>query len=475
MPSEIVPNLKNFRDKIYHFFTHRKDAALNLLDALSSNTSAKSVMDLSLSPLHHRNYCSITRVVSKFYFGAAGIQEKNNELTKILCGYCQPPQARPYHLFAADCTSGPRPFSPTQEDRSFVYAPNGVTRKKPVTIGHKYSVTAYLPEKEKIDPPWLIPLACARVSTQEKGTMVGLNQINYCLSQEVFSDKLCVSVLDSEYSNHECLTEAKKNKNNVAVARLKSNRVLYIPPDPLDPNEPKKGRLKKFGQKFNLKNPETWPEYSQKITVSDCNKKGEEIEIRIQSWDKILMRDKRGSNLSDTPMRLIRIAYVKKESQEELFRKPLWLLVYGKRCQELSLIDVFKAYRQRFDLEHFFRFGKNNLLMGQFQTPVLRHEEAWWQLILLSYFQLYLAKGLATHRLKPWEKNCPAFKLDKKITPTQVQRCFGSITKEIGTPAKISRGHRKAQGRKKGELQTKRIRHPVVVKKKTAQPGTQQA
>jgi hypothetical protein len=49
MLEEIVPVLKNFRDRIYQFFPSRRDAAMELVDALSSNKTATSVVELSLS------------------------------------------------------------------------------------------------------------------------------------------------------------------------------------------------------------------------------------------------------------------------------------------------------------------------------------------------------------------------------------------------------------------------------------------
>jgi len=462
---EIVTNLKTFRDKIYHFFTHRKNAALDLLDALSSKCFAQSVMDLSLSPLHRRNYCSITRVVSEFYLGATAPLEKHDELIRLICGYCPALKSRRYHLFGVDATANPRPYSPTQEDRGFVYSPSGVASKKPITIGHQYSVAAYLPEKEKGDPPWLIPLACDRVSTQEKSVWVGLNQIIRCLSQEVFSGKLCASVVDSAYSNPESLVLMDPHKNHVFIARLRSNRVLYLPADPEDQ---KTGRPKKFGEKFNLKDKETWPEPSGKITLKDSNKHGETIEIQIESWDSTLMRGRKTADVSEMPFRLVKIVYLRPDSQEPLFIKPLWLIVHGEQRHELTLEDIFNAYRQRFDLEHFFRFGKNNLLLDQFQTSKVQHEEAWWQLVLISYVQLYLSRDLAVNTPKPWEKYLPAFQSEKKISPTQVQKCFETLIRGIGTPAKMLKGHRNARGRRKGELQIKRPRHPVVVKGKKA-------
>ena len=47
--------------------------------------------------------------------------------------------------------------------------------------------------------------------------------------------------------------------------------------------------------------------------------------------------------------------------------------------QEISVEEYFTHYQDRYDIEHFFRFGKNNLLMDQYQTPETKHEEAWWK------------------------------------------------------------------------------------------------
>ena len=58
-----------------------------------------------------------------------------------------------------------------------------------------------------------------------------------------------------------------------------------------------------------------------------------------------------------------------------LFQKPLWLIVMGDRRMELSLLDIYQADLQRYDLEHFFRFGKQKLLLDKFQIPDDEHEE----------------------------------------------------------------------------------------------------
>ena len=168
MLEEIVPILKHFRDKIYQCFPSRRDAAMDLVDALSSNKTATSVVELSLSPLHRRNYCSITRVLDEYMPPDAVVAHQQKQtLTKLLSSLCPSTSPRTFHLFAVDCTPEPRVFSPTLEDRSYVYAPNTVCGNKPVTLGHKYSIAAYLPEKSANTPPWLIPLACMRVDTTQ--------------------------------------------------------------------------------------------------------------------------------------------------------------------------------------------------------------------------------------------------------------------------------------------------------------------
>ena len=92
------------------------------------------------------------------------------------------------------------------------------------------------------------------------------------------------------------------------------------------------------------------------------------------------------------PLKLIRIRLFREEGTL-LYKRPLWLIVAGERGHELSLEELYQAYRQRYDLEHFFRFGKQRLLMDKYQTPDVEHEENWWRLVTLAYLQLYLNRS----------------------------------------------------------------------------------
>ena len=80
------------------------------------------------------------------------------------------------------------------------------------------------------------------------------------------------------------------------------------------------------------------------------------------------------------PFSLIQIL-VTDESGKQIWR-PMWLSVFGQRRHQLNAENSWQAYRQRYDLEHFLRFGFPKLLMTAFQTPEVEHEENWVQLTL---------------------------------------------------------------------------------------------
>lgn len=297
-----------------------------------------------------------------------------------------------------------------------------------------------------------------------------MKQIATCIkSQSAFSSQLSVSLGDTAYNNPLCLGVAKNNDNQVHVSRSRNNRKFFYPHAPKDTTEPsKRGRPKAYGDVHALNDPATWREPDETIEFSQISAQGKIQIIKIDCWNEMIMRGKKGCKLSDYPLRLLRVR-VYKESGELLFKRPLWLTAAGKRRLELSLFDMFNSYRQRFDIEHFFRFGKTRLLMDKIQTPDVRHEEAWWQIVMIAYAQLYLARSLANSLPNPWERYLSSFKACGAIKqPTQVQKDFERIIRWIGTPAQPPKPRQKALGRQLGDIQVKRIRHPIVKKWKNS-------
>ncbi len=120
------------------------------------------------------------------------------------------------------------------------------------------------------------------------------------------------------------------------------------------------------------------------------------------------------------------------------------------------------------------RFGKQRLLMTQFQTPDVEHEENWIRLVMLAYVQLWAARELATHLPRPWERYLEQ-KNDKIVTPSVVQRDFPRIISEIGTPARSPKTRGNSIGRVQGQAQTQRAKHPVIKKTSKSTPNRRKA
>ncbi len=490
-----LKKLKHFRQGVYDLFLKRSDASFELVDALSSNTQARCVVELSLNPSYRRNYCSITRSIDEFYENTSkqAHAKQNNAVATLLSKQCPPLTQRPFHLIAVDCTPNERLFSPTLEDRSPVYTPRpAIAGNKPITVGHQYSVVVYLPEKSSSKaPPWVIPLSAQRVHTEQSGTLLGMDQISTLVQLKDFKDTLCVSVADSAYSTPACLLEANQHVHLIHISRLRTNRTLpralitdstvarFLRPKKI--SKRKRGRPKKYGDVFRLSEEATLGRSLESAEIEVVSAKGYVQAIKIEAWDNITLY---GPEKIE-PFRVVRIR-VFKANGELLFKRALWVVVSGQRCHELSLQDIFKSYRQRFDIEHFFRFGKTRLMLDQFQTPETEHEEAWWQYCMFAYTQLYLGREIARNYPRPWEKYLPAFKAANdevfleesaleegnqtieqrpiEIAPTQVQKDFSRIIQEIGTPAQPPKLRHKSEGRKLGETQPRRERHNIVYK-----------
>jgi len=142
---------------------------------------------------------------------------------------------------------------------------------------------------------------------------------------------------------------------------------------------------------------------------------------------------------------------------------------YWERKDEVSPEMAYNTYLNRYDIEHFFRFGKQKRLLNAYQTPELKHEEDWWKFEHEAYVQLYLARQLADVLPKPWERYLPEYKnasLETGLerTPSQTQRSFANILEMIGTPAKSSVPRVNPKGRESGVKLEKRNTQPIHFK-----------
>ncbi len=188
--------LTQFREQLYHSFNNRADTLMELIDAMCCNTTARSVVEYTLTPCFRRTYSTLYKAIDASKWG-------EEQLAQVLAPYLPPPQQRLFWLLAVDATPQPRSYAPTLPDRSMVYQPTPVRGNKPVTIGHQYSSVTLLPEDEEgVTDSWVVPLRTKRIRTTKDKELVGAGQIDALLQDDTLPlhKKLCVEVNDTGYS-----------------------------------------------------------------------------------------------------------------------------------------------------------------------------------------------------------------------------------------------------------------------------------
>lgn len=430
---------------------------MDLLDALSSQTNAGSVVELSLNPSFRRQYSSV-------YKGIAEARLTNKDLAQLASPHLGRQQRWPFYRLCVDVTPLSRPFASCLADRGFVYS--GTGRK--VFLGHQYSTVVGLPEVTKQEKTWVTPLAVTRVQTTMDKELVGAEQVAELLTDETlpFGQALTVLIGDTYYSKPAFLCTLLEHKNLVILTRARADRVFYCQPTA---KQQGRGRSKWYGDRFVLGDPTTWPEPDESWFTEYVSQRGHQRFVHGTSWSNILMRGKRKPWLmpmQQHPFTLIRISVTNADGTPA-FRRPLWLIVIGQRRHELSLQQAYETFQRRFRHEHAFRFKKQRLLLTDFQTTDHELEESWWRLVHLAYLQLWVARPLVDSLPRPWERYAPQAKA-KARSPTMVQRDFSRILRQVGTPAKPVKPRGYSSGRLTGFRPIPRKRHPTVRKRPIA-------
>jgi hypothetical protein len=466
MIESIVSKFQNFRYRLFQLFRYRAGATMDLIDAVSATNTADSVVKLSLSDLFRRTYSSLTDVLSSLFRTNLKIpsidedkQKQAFKVTQLLAEECTSSSSKQDPvLFAIDCTANPRIYANKVKDRTNVHAPNHVPGQKPITIGHEYSVVAYLPnETEDRELHWVVPLSVRRVRSDRSGPQVGLQQLEEIVTQTNFKSHFCISVTDAAYSTKDWIIGVNRWSHVVQIARVRSNRKFFRLP--ALSSQTRRGRPQEYGEELLLQDPSE-PDIEEVTRM--ITRGGKECQVLLQRWNDVIMQGSKKERTHEHPFDLLRVT-VTDEKGKQVYRRPLWLIIVGSRRREVSSKYAHIAYGGRYDIEHFFRFGKQRLLLVNSQTCETHHEESWHWIGLLAYNMLYHARSLASTVQYPWEK--------KKIRvlstierPSQVQRDYRRIIREIGTPAPVPKPRGKSRGRQLGQKSGERQDHPVVRK-----------
>src|SRR5687767_12353951 len=111
--SPTVMTLAPFRTALYTCFTQRRDALIELADALLTGSPVPAPIHLSLEPVHRRGWGSLYAALARGRIDAAALQTLIARTT---------PAARPAPpVYAIDMSAWPRCDAETSSDRGYYY------------------------------------------------------------------------------------------------------------------------------------------------------------------------------------------------------------------------------------------------------------------------------------------------------------------------------------------------------------------
>jgi hypothetical protein len=428
-----IEALRQFREAVYQVFAPSRDAAFELIDAIAHSRDARSAVEVSLSPTMERGFGSV-------YKGVERTRVDWRQLHPLLLGEADRSGALLFdgwQLYALDHSPYPRPSAPTVSDRSFVHGADGIV------VGHQYSLLGRVMHERG---SWVGLVDWERIATHHRPTAVGATQIARL--------KLCrkqrrIISADSEYVTDAILDEADAETR--LLIRFRGNRKLFRAAKPKPSSQ--RGPQPQHGEKLKLNQAETLQTPDRNYQIAQPG--GGRVEIAI--WENVHVESRSG-----IPLCAVRVEVFRANGQRR-YKRPLWLAWTGPA--EVDWPQFWRVYLKRFCLECVHQFTKNSLTWTRGRFGHTGREERWTTLVMLAYWQLLLCAPLARDLCRPWEKPMPAGALP---TPGRVQRDYGRLFQEVGSPTRSPKVRGIAPGRSKGYRPAPRPHFEVVRKSEKA-------
>jgi len=445
---DATTGLRTFRQRLHACFRRRADALFELADAILSAGSVPSPVHLSLAPVHRRGWGSLYAALSK-----GTVDEK--ALRDLLCGVALPSEGGATRVYAVDVSPWPRCDAECSPERGYHYHPSRHSAGQPIVAGWAYQLVVGL---GFVRDSWVAPVDARRVSPEKDANDVAAEQIADLirLLPERGSDPLFV--FDAGYDPVRLQRNLEGSRAQILV-RLHSGRVFYATPE--CPAQRPVGRPHRHGEKFDLKDPSTWPTPAGEHHGSTADYGM----VRVRAWSGLHPKSRKaaeryGSETAAVVEGTVVLLEVERLPRGERRRKPkkLWLWWHGEGEPDLDL--VWRAYSRRFTVEHAIRFLKQTL---GWTTPRVRHPEQadrWTWLVLAAYAQLLLARGVVADRKLPWERPLE----HRSLTPTRVLRGFASLLPLLGTPAEAPKPCGRSPGRPRSSFSGPARPYPAVKK-----------
>ena len=465
-PDEALGRLAGFRRELYLSLGMRRDALFEACDALACRPERVSMLaELCLEPECRRGHGGLYDALN---CGEVRVARLRRALSSLPLPAWDDGRIR----LACDVSNWLRPDAETSPDRLFCHCYARGKGNAQMIPGWPYSWVAAL---EPGRTSWTLPLDAVRLGPQDDPTEVTAAQLREVTGRIIAAgqwhegDPDILVVLDSGYDLARLAWLLADLPVDI-TGRLRSDRVMYCPAPPL-PARPRStgGRRPRHGHKLDLSGPATWPDPAA-VTRTETSRYGT---AEAMAWGRMHQRlEHRGAwedhegGLPVIEGTLIRLQVDHLPGQRTA--DPVWLWSSRAVAAGDEVNRAWQAFLRRFDIEHTFRFLKQQL---GWTRPKLRDPAAadrWTWLVIACYAQLWLSRSLAADVRLPWQRPCPP----GRLTPARVRRGYRNLRQTLPVPASAPKPGKPGPGRPPGSKNRRpATRHDVGKTVKRDQPS----
>ncbi|MEO6084792.1 MAG: transposase, partial [Umezawaea sp.] len=344
-------DLSQFRHAFHQCLTTRADALFELTDAaLCAQGPITSLVELSLEPEHRRGHGSLHEGLNR---GEVDIDRFRNVIARQ-----QIPRGDDGRIMLAiDISHWLRPDANTSPDRLFCHTHGRGRGQAQMIPGWPYSFIAAL---EPGRTSWTALLDAIRLRPDDDHTDVAATQLRTVVDALITAghwregDPEIWIIGDSGYDGPRLAFLLADLPIQVLV-RMRSDRVLALPPPPRQPGT--RGRSPRHGARFAFPDPRTWP-IPAHVTTTHTTRYGA---AQARSWDRLhptLTRTGAWTD-HDGPLPIMEGTVIRLQVERlpgTGTPKPLWLWHSTTTTTAEQVDRLWQAFLRRFDLEHTFRF-----------------------------------------------------------------------------------------------------------------------
>ena len=394
-----MARLAGFRDGLYRSLGMRRDALFDACDALACRPERVHMLaELCLEPECRRGHGGVYDALNRGDIVPGRLRRAVDAVPL--------PQWDDGRIrLACDVSNWLRPDAETSPERLFCHTYARGKGNAQLIPGWPYSFVAAL---EPGRTSWTLPLDAVRLGPADDATEVTAAQLRDVIARLIAAghwregDPDIVIVLDAGYDPTRLAWLLRDLPADV-TGRLRSDRVMHCPAPPR-PARPASsgGRRPRHGHKLAFGDPATWPDPAV-TTRTETSRYGT---AEAMAWgrmhQRLAHRDAWEDHEGELPVvegTLIRLKVDHLPGQRDA--DPVWLCSSRGGVTGEEVNRAWQAFLRRFDLEHTFRFLKQQL---GWTRPKLRDPAAadrWTWLVIAAYVQLHLA------RPSPRTPGCP--------------------------------------------------------------------